>query len=164
MHEGESAPKDQLPSRVLSPLPCRLCRELPYGLPGTPLLTKECPTRSNADAPSRWRAIGYSETLYRPLRVWNEKAGGLPRAAPCSVGFDVPRGIPMRPRGTLCSAVSSRRACRLPDYSSLLPAIRLDTGADLVPPTRTRWSSSGRNDYSTGNQRWLGSYPPSIFS
>jgi hypothetical protein len=58
------------------------------------------------------------------------------------------------------SAVSSRRACRMPDCSDLLPAPRLDTGADLVPPTRTRWSCSGKNDYSTGNSRCSVSCPP----
>ena len=102
IHEGESAPKDQLPFRLLSHQPYRLCRELPYGLPGTLLLAAEHSTRSPACALFRWRAIDHSETLYRPLRVWNEEGGGLPRAAPCLVGFDVTRGIPMRPRVTLC--------------------------------------------------------------
>jgi len=74
IHEGESAPKDQLPFRSLSHVPGRLCRELPYGLPGTLPLAEEHPTRSRACAPSRWRAISHSETLYRLPRVGNEKA------------------------------------------------------------------------------------------
>ena len=120
--KGEWAPKDQLPFRVLSHEPCRLCRELPYGLPGTLLLAAERSTRSSACAPFRWRAIDHSETLYRPLRVWNEEDGGLPRAAPCLVGFDVPRGIPMRPRVTLCRRcpVVAPAGCRIAPTSNLL--------------------------------------------
>jgi hypothetical protein len=76
MHEGESAPKDQLPFRFLSHLPSRLCRELPYGLPGTLRLAAERPTRLNAFTPFRWRAIDHSETLYRLPRVGNEKPVG----------------------------------------------------------------------------------------
>ncbi len=109
MHEGELIPKDQLPYRYLSHVPNRLCREFPYGLPGTLRLAAERSTRSNACASFRWRAIGHSETLYRPLRVWNEKDGGLPRAAPCLVGFDVPQGIPCVPVLRSVGGVQSSR-------------------------------------------------------
>jgi hypothetical protein len=59
--------------------------------------------------------------------VWNEKGGGLPRAAPCLVGFDVTRGIPVRPRVTLCRRcpVVAPAACRIAPTSCLRLAYTL---------------------------------------
>ena len=51
---------------LLSHVPPRLCREFPYGLPGALPVAGEPPCRTGSCEPARWRAIGHSETLYRP--------------------------------------------------------------------------------------------------
>ena len=97
---------------------------------------------------------------YRSLRNsvpcfwrWEQQHGGLPRAAPvlgrvrCS-----PRHFP----ASACCALSavSRFGPALGGLRHRSPACSLDTGADLVPPTRTWRSFSGSTTIPSRKCRW----------